>query len=123
MIRQTKQRQAILEVIERSHDHPTAAQVYERVQRILPGVGYATVYRNLGALAADDLVQEIRLGEVTQYDRRTDRHDHAVCSRCGKLQDLTVTLSPEAIKGAIEQSGFEVSGYHTEFWGLCSDCR
>lgn len=123
MIRQTKQRQAILEVVERSHDHPTAAQVYERVQRVLPGVGYATVYRNLSALSADDLIQEIRIGEVTQYDRRTDRHDHAVCSRCGRVQDVTAPLPPEAVEAVTEQSGFEVSGYHTEFWGLCSDCR
>lgn len=122
MIRLTKQRQAILEVVERSHDHPTAAQVYERVQQLLPGVGFATVYRNLGALSEEGMVREIHVGDVTQYDRRTDRHDHAVCDRCGKLVDVMVTLPAEVI-AAVEQSGFQVAGHHTELFGLCSDCK
>ena len=123
MIRQTKQRQAILEAVEQSHDHPTAAQVYERVQRVLPGVGFATVYRNLGALAEEGRIREIRVGDVTQYDRRTDRHDHAVCSGCGTLMDVLVPLPAEAVRSVMEQSGFQVAGYHTEVFGLCSDCR
>jgi len=123
MIRQTKQRHAILEVVERSHDHPTAAQVYERVRRTLPGLGFATVYRNLGALAEDGTIREIRVGEVAQYDGRTDRHDHAVCSRCGRLVDVMAPLTVEAVQAALEPSGFQVAGYHTEVFGLCADCR
>jgi Fur family ferric uptake transcriptional regulator/Fur family peroxide stress response transcriptional regulator len=123
MIRKTKQRQVILEVVERSHDHPTAAQIYERVQRLLPGVGYATIYRNLGALAEEGMIQEIRVGETAQYDRRTDRHDHAVCRNCGKLVDVMVSLPAEVIQTVLEQSGFQVADYHTEVFGLCSECR
>jgi len=123
MIRQTKQRQAILEAVEGSHDHPTAAQVYDRVRRVLPGVGFATVYRNLGTLAEGGMIREIRVGEVTQYDRRTDRHDHAVCRRCGKLVDVMVPLPIEVLQAALEQSGFQVAGHHTEVFGLCSECR
>jgi Fur family transcriptional regulator, peroxide stress response regulator len=123
MIRQTRQRQAILQAVERSHDHPTAAQVYERVRQVLPGIGYATVYRNLGALAEDGLIREIRVGDVTQYDRRTDRHDHAVCRGCGKLVDVLVPLPSETIQAVMDQCGFKVAGYHTEVFGLCSECR
>ncbi len=123
MMRQTKQRQAILEVVERAHDHPTAAQVYERVQRMLPGIGFATVYRNLGALAKEGVLQEIRVGDVTQYDRRTDRHDHARCGGCGKLVDVLVPLPRETVQAVLEESGFQVAGYHTEVFGLCAECR
>lgn len=123
MIRQTKQRQAILEVVEQSRDHPTAAQIFERVRQVLPGIGYATVYRNLGALAEEGLVRELQVGEVTQFDRRTDRHDHAVCRQCGKLEDVVVPLPEEMIRAAAQPSGFRVAGYHTELIGLCADCR
>jgi Fur family transcriptional regulator, peroxide stress response regulator len=123
MIRNTKQRQAILEAVEQSHDHPTAAQVYDRVRRVLPGVGFATVYRNLGTLAEEGTIQEIRVGQVTQYDRRTDRHDHAVCRRCGKLADVEVPLPDEVVQAVMEQSGFRVAGYHIEVFGLCVECR
>jgi Fur family ferric uptake transcriptional regulator/Fur family peroxide stress response transcriptional regulator len=123
MIRQTKQRQAILEAVERSHDHPTAAQVFERVQRVLPGIGFATVYRNLGALAEEGTIRELRVGDVTQYDRRTDRHDHAVCRQCGKLVDVSVPLPAETVQAVMDQTGFQVAGYHTEVFGLCPECR
>lgn len=123
MIRQTKQRQAILEVVERSHDHPTAAQVYERVRQVQPGIGYATVYRNLNALAEEGVIRGIQVGEVTQFDRRAERHDHAVCRQCGTLVDLVVPLSAELVRAAAEQSGFQVADYHTELTGLCAECR
>jgi Fur family ferric uptake transcriptional regulator/Fur family peroxide stress response transcriptional regulator len=123
MLRQTKQRQAILEAVEQSHDHPTAAQVYERVRRVLPGVGFATVYRNLGGLAEEGMIRELCVGEVTQYDRRTDRHDHAICRQCKKLVDVVVPLPAEVIEAVLEPSGFQVAGYHTEVFGLCSECR
>jgi Fur family ferric uptake transcriptional regulator/Fur family peroxide stress response transcriptional regulator len=123
MIRHTQQRQAILEAVERSPDHPTAAQVYERVRRVLPGVGFATVYRNLGALAGEGLIREIRVGDAIQYDRRTDRHDHAVCGGCGKLVDVLVPLPDAVVRSVLEESGFQVVGHHTEVFGLCSNCR
>ena len=123
MIRQTKQRQAILEIVERSHDHPTAAQVYERVRQVAPGIGYATVYRSLRTLAEEGLLQEIHVGEVTQFDRRTDRHDHAVCQACGTLVDVEVRLPAECLRQVEARSGFHVTGYHTELSGLCSACR
>jgi Fe2+ or Zn2+ uptake regulation protein len=123
MMRNTRQRQAILEVVERSHDHPTAAQVYERVRVAEPGVGFATVYRNLRTLADEGKISEIRSGEVSQYDRRTERHDHAICQRCGKLVDLMVSLPMDVLENAAQASGFRVSGYHTEVFGLCPDCQ
>jgi Fur family ferric uptake transcriptional regulator/Fur family peroxide stress response transcriptional regulator len=123
MIRQTKQRQAILEVVERSPDHPTAAQVYERVRQVQPGIGYATVYRNLNALADEGTIRGIHVGEVTQFDRRADRHDHAVCGQCGKLVDVDFPLMTELVEVVEAQSGFQVTDHHTELFGVCAECR
>jgi Fur family peroxide stress response transcriptional regulator len=123
MIRQTKQRQAILTVLEHSADHPTAAAVYERVRKLLPGIGFATVYRNLSSLAEQGLIREVQMGDTTQYDRRTDRHDHVVCRRCGRLADTVVPLPQDSLDRAAAESGFRVSEHHTTFYGLCAACQ
>jgi Fur family ferric uptake transcriptional regulator/Fur family peroxide stress response transcriptional regulator len=121
-MRQTRQRQAILRLIQAADDHPTAAQVYERARQVLPELGFATVYRSLRALAGEGLIREVRVGEVAQYDRRTDRHDHVVCRRCGRLADVVVPLAEAALAQAAAESGFQIEAHHTELSGLCPYC-
>jgi Fe2+ or Zn2+ uptake regulation protein len=122
-LRQTRQRQAILELVRQADDHPNASQVYERARKLLPGLGYATVYRTLGKLVQEGLIREVRVGDVTQYDRRADRHDHAVCRRCGRVADVEVPVGRRALDEAAAASGFQIEDYHTELAGTCSDCR
>ena len=123
MTRQTRQRDAILEYVISSGDHPTAAQVYAEVRKVLPRIGFATVYRNLRVLTEEGHLQEVRLGDVTQYDRRTERHDHVICRCCGRLTDVTLPQAPEAIQAAAEQTGYQIERHHTELVGLCPACR
>lgn len=123
MTRQTRQRDAILEYVSRSEDHPTAAQVYTEVRKVLPRIGFATVYRNLRVLSEDGQLQELRLGDVTQYDRRTERHDHVICRTCGRLTDVTLPHAEEAIEAAATQTGYQIERHHTELVGLCPSCR
>ena len=47
----TPQRQAVLDALAECGGHPTAAEIYERVQQRRPGLAYATVYNALNALA------------------------------------------------------------------------
>jgi Fe2+ or Zn2+ uptake regulation protein len=123
MTRQTKQRDAILEYVSRSEEHPTAAQVYSEVRKVLPRIGFATVYRNLRVLSEEGQLQELRLGDVTQYDRRTDRHDHVVCRLCGRLADATAALAPGTLAAAADQTGYQIESHHIELIGLCPTCR
>lgn len=50
--RSTKQRQLILEAVEKRHDHPTADQIYLDVHAVDERISRGTVYRNLGILSA-----------------------------------------------------------------------
>ena len=84
-MRQTQQRQLIFDLVEQAADHPTAAQIFERARQLMPTIGYATVYRTLGTLVDEGMIRELRVGDVAQYDGRTDRHDHVKCRRCGRV--------------------------------------
>ncbi|HEX7354651.1 MAG TPA: transcriptional repressor [Mycobacteriales bacterium] len=123
-MRSTPQRRAVLEVIERATDHPTAAEVIARVNDLLPGVGAATVYRTLGWLVSTGQVAELRLGgTATRYDRNIDHHEHLVCDRCGGVEDVVLGLDPPQFLASLPTRGdFTVTGYDLRVHGVCHRC-
>lgn len=124
MVRQTKQRAAVIEVLQTARSHPDAAQVHVLVRERLPSVSLGTVYRTLDALVRDGTVTTIeRAGQATRYDYRHpgQDHHHAVCRCCGAIFDVQLGALP-ALPAAAFPAGFEVQGVQLEFLGLCADC-
>jgi Fur family transcriptional regulator, peroxide stress response regulator len=121
--RLTPQRRAILDAIQASDRHPTAAQIYAQVKASHPRVAFGTVYKALDLLSRTGQILQLEFGDgASRYDRRTDRHDHAVCTNCGKLVDLDVQLPANIEHHASHASGFEISQHTTHFFGLCPEC-
>lgn len=122
--RLTRHRRAVLEVIRASKDHPTAAQIFSRVQKKHPRIAYATIYNALDWLSRHAAIGEIKYGDgASRYDWRTSRHDHLVCIRCGRLTDVEINLSPRTFKPIVRHKGFLVKGYHVQILGLCLGCQ
>jgi Fe2+ or Zn2+ uptake regulation protein len=122
--RQTAQRELILAEVQAAERHLTAGEIFERVRRRDPRIAYGTVYRNLHLLAEHGLIQELTFADqASHYDRRVDRHDHVHCTICGLLIDVDVPVALIARHVAGEQSGFEVTGHHTVFTGICPCCQ
>lgn len=123
-LRLTPQRQAVLDVLRSSPDHPTAQDVIDRVRRTAPGIGAATVYRTLNLLVEQGYALELALGDAAaRYDANTSRHDHVVCVRCGAASDVDAPL-PARIASTVENvSGFVVTGHDLRFRGLCPTCQ
>jgi len=119
----TPQRQAVLDVLRTSTDHPTAAEIYGRVQATLPGIAYGTIYNALAALVERGEVTRWNYGDAaTRYEGRTDAHSHAECLRCGRLVDVELPLPDTQLHDVAKATGFRITGSHTEFVGLCEDC-
>ena len=120
----TKQRQAVFRVIRESEDHLTANEVFEHARRILPGISFATVYNSLHYLKKEGLIGDVRFGtDTTRYDRKLTRHDHAVCTSCGKLVDMELNIPPALAKAAAERSKFEAGSIELILRGICPECR
>lgn len=120
----TKQRQSVLQVIRESEKHLTANEVFENARRLLPGISFATVYNSLRYLKNEGLIGEIQFGtEANLYDRNLTRHDHAVCSTCGKLVDLDLSLPKGIIEEAARRSKFQAASIELILHGLCPDCN
>jgi Fe2+ or Zn2+ uptake regulation protein len=123
--RLTPQRRAVLEVLESATDHPTAAEVFERVRVASPGIGPATVYRTLALLVANGVALELSLGDGTsaRYDGNTARHDHLVCTSCGAASDIESALPGELLDQVTGSTGYAISHYDLQFHGLCPECQ
>ena len=122
--RQTAQRAMILETVQEAGGHLTAGEIFERVRRRDPRIGYGTVYRSLHLLAQHGLIQELTFADqASRYDSRAERHDHVHCSACGMLVDVDVPEALMARHVAEERTGFSISNHHTVFVGLCPACR
>lgn len=121
--RLTPQRQAVLRAIRDRDDHPTASDIFAAARKHLPAISYATVYNSLRYLRQAGLVREISFGDgASRYDGITDRHDHAICTDCGKLVDFDVKEAAELMHEAARKSRFQPESVHLTLVGRCPDC-
>src|SRR5947209_19899514 len=109
--RVTSQRLVILRELRRHGGHATAEQIHRLVHRDLPGTSIPTVYAALDLLVELGLARKLDLGlGAALYDARTDAHQHAVCRRCGRIEDLDLDLDPGALVAAGGVGGFAPLG-------------
>jgi Fe2+ or Zn2+ uptake regulation protein len=120
----TRQRRVVLDVVQSGDLHPTAAEVFALARQKMPTISFATVYNSLRFLKDAGLVREIAFGNgASRYDRETDRHDHAICSACGKLVDFDLPGTVALMRSAARSSRFKAESVHLTLVGLCPDCR
>ena len=121
--RLTPQREAVLRAVCERHDHPTASDIFAAAKQYLPAISYATVYNSLRYLRQAGLVQELSFGDgASRYDGITHRHDHALCTECGKLVDFDLAEPAELMQEAARKSCFQAESVHLTLVGRCPDC-
>ena len=119
----TPQRQVVLQVVRGSGEHLTAAQVFDGARRLRPSISFATVYNSLRYLKEAGLIHEITFGNAaSRYDAETARHDHAICTECGKLIDFDLAETAGLMRAAARRSKFKPQSVHLTLYGLCPDC-
>jgi len=120
----TKQREVVLQVIRDAEEHLTANEVFDRAKQLLPTISFATVYNSLRFLKDAGHIGEISFGNgASRFDALTSRHDHAICTNCGKLVDMEIELPPEIVKLATKFSKFKLESIELTLRGLCPDCN
>ncbi|HLQ39436.1 MAG TPA: Fur family transcriptional regulator [Tetragenococcus sp.] len=123
-IRITPQRQAILEFLANTHQHPTAEDIYKAIEEKFPGMSVATVYNNLKLFVSIGFIKELSYGDASsRFDFHTDSHYHAICNRCGKITDFHYPGLEDVEMAAGKLTGYQVSSHRLEVYGLCPECR
>jgi Fur family ferric uptake transcriptional regulator len=122
-LRVTKQRTAVLRVLER-HPHADAGFVAHAVREQIGAVSTQAVYDVLAALGGAGLVRKIEpAGSPALFELSTgDNHHHAVCRVCGAIADVEcATGEPPCLKPPATH-GFVVDEAEVIYWGLCPSC-
>jgi Fe2+ or Zn2+ uptake regulation protein len=50
------------------------------------------------------------------------RHDHAICTRCGKLVDIEMDHPEELVERAVAISSFKPESLEFTLRGICPEC-
>lgn len=121
----SRQREEIIKVIKDSNNHPTAEEIYMLVKAKDSSVSRSTVYRNLGLLVENKLIIKISmLVGPDRYDYVKEKHNHAICSKCGKVFDFDYDFEYNELKEIIsKQTGVEISEKGIALEGICSSCK
>lgn len=125
MQRYSKKRQAVLDCLKGTKEHPTAEWIYARLKPVYPDLSLATVYRNLNQLEEAGMIRS--MGSVNgqeRYDANVRPHPHVVCTRCGRMVDVEeLPFSEETVHWVEETTGFRIESTSLRFSGLCGECR
>jgi len=88
-LRCTPQRYGVMAFLMEHTRHPTAAEIFEALNRLDPRSTRATTYNNLRDLVQAGLVREVAVeGRAARFDARGMRHHHFICDQCSNVEDI-----------------------------------
>ena len=119
--RTTKQREAIRKVFEDERRPLGTAEVLELVEKDVPSIGIATIYRAVKDLLAEEWLVAVSIAGNTRYElANIGHHHHFHCNECDKTFDLEgcvgdlSKLVPEA---------FKILSHEITIMGMCQSCN
>ena len=124
--RNSRQRDAVLAAVRASRDHPDAETVHARVASACPGIGKATVYRDLAQLCDAGLLRRVAApGAAVHFDAVLEPHAHFHCRRCQRVCDVA-TRPPDLrrlARAAGRDCGAAIEDAELLFTGICAACQ
>ena len=120
-LRSTPQRYAVMACLMEQAGHPTAAEIFEAVNRIDPRSSRATIYNNLRDLVQAGLVREVAVeGRAARFDVKGLRHHHFICDRCGNVEDMDWYDVPRPAAASLGKRVLREC--ELIFRGMCTQC-
>ncbi len=118
-MKQTRQKQAVLDTVLNMTNHPTAEEVYKEVCKVNHEIGIATVYRNLNSFAKEGLIRKVSIPNAAdRFDFQLKSHEHFLCKKCGRVFDANVEVKITPKNGTIHYNGYTLT-----LFGVCAECE
>jgi Fur family ferric uptake transcriptional regulator len=121
----TRPREQIAAVLQREKRYLSAADIHGLLKKARAKVSLSTVYRTLDHLASkgEASVRVDEHGEATYVTCEPTHHHHAICSKCGKVEDIACEAIEKLVGELRSHHGFELDDHEMEFFGRCAACR
>ncbi len=125
-LKNTKHRNSILNIIEKSPQPLTADNIYMALINAGEAINLSSVYRILSTFAEKRMIiKSSVIGEnkaVFELNYYEHKH-HFVCTKCKKIISISGCPLEEYEKVLTKKMGFNIQGHKLEIYGICSDCR
>ncbi len=121
-IKVTRQRKAILSIIQQADTPLSADEIYARLAQ--DGTNYSTVYRTLATLAEKGaLIKVGGIGGKTLFMLKNHTHKHhLICTECQKVLEIDECPIETLSREIAETTGFKITGHCLELTGICPSC-
>jgi len=123
----TRARERIAAILYRERRFLSAAEIYHHLlEEGGPKIALSTVYRNLEHLQSKgELTARTEADGETRYMpcEPQHHHHHAICSVCGRVEDVDCTAIEQFAESLRTSSGFQLERHAMEFFGRCRQCR
>ena len=117
----TEQRLAVFGLLHEA-GHPLSAV---DIKNKLKGMDQVTIYRTLEQFTEIGLISKLALSSNrAHYEYSLKHHHHAVCTKCGLVEEIEGCLAPTAKKIVKNAKKFTmITGHSMEFFGICHLCH
>ena len=116
-IQPSAQRIAVAEYVLTTDEHPSADQVWKRVQDRVPYISRATVYNTLNLFVEKGLLRALNLSEDCMvFDPKLETHHHFIDDETGVIHD--VPWDKVQVCSLDQLAGFKVRDYQVVMHGV-----
>lgn len=117
-LRLNKTRRVIIDVLDRSHDHPSAEDIHKRIHALGHNVSLPTVYRTLGALADLGVLAKHEFGDgKARFEEACEgHHEHLIDVKNGGVVEFREPVIERLVQDAAARLGYRLIDYRLELF-------
>ena len=118
----TSQRLAVLKALNSgAKTHLTAREIFEKVLKTHPDIGFATVYRFIKTITELGVLSKLKMNNASaRYEFKTDdHHHHIICVHCGKIVEFQNDKMENLIQNITQKNKFSLQHHIIEIYGEC----
>lgn len=121
-LKQTKQRQIVVECFVRLNSHVDAEELHRELQAEGHQIGLATIYRTLNLLKEAGLAEQKSFADgrsVFEINQPNEHHDHLICQQCGAVFEFENTEIERIQHTIAAKYKFELQDHRLDLIGRC----
>lgn len=124
-MKNTKHRNAILLLLEKSEYPLTAEELYILLMEKTATINLSTVYRTLDTFVSKNLVIKSTMDDgKARYELNLHEHKHHLfCIGCHKIISIKECPMGELQETLKKKMNFDVTGHKLEIYGYCHNCK
>ncbi|HXP92468.1 MAG TPA: transcriptional repressor [Candidatus Binatia bacterium] len=120
----TRSREQIVNLLRSERRYLSAAAIHRILRSLGTQVSLSTVYRTLDLLVSMGVASSRTddEGEQTYVFCTVEHHHHAICRKCGHVEEVDCGAM-DAFAAALQRHhAFELDSHSLEFYGRCARC-